>query len=107
MKRHFFFILLSLAERERHGSDVMRDVLELTDGDLRLWPATLYGSLEELREKGWIVEVEDPDERPEGASERKRFYRITPTGRRALTAEMRRLAKVVEAARERLAGETP
>lgn len=107
MKRHWFFILLSLAERERHGSDVMRDVLELTGGDLRLWPATLYGSLDELREKSWIQEVDDPDERPEGASERKRFYRITGAGRRALAGETGRLAGVVEAARERLAGELP
>lgn len=106
MKRHWFFILLSLAQRERHGSDVMRDVLELTEGDLRLWPATLYGSLEELLEKRWIAELEDADERPEGASERKRFYRITAAGRRALSAEMGRLARVVEAARERLAGES-
>ena len=37
MRRHWFYILLSLAERERHGSGIMRDVLELTDGDLRLW----------------------------------------------------------------------
>ena len=50
MRRHWFFILLSLAERDRHGSGIVRDVLELTGGELRLWPVTLYGSLDELRE---------------------------------------------------------
>jgi DNA-binding PadR family transcriptional regulator len=107
MKRHWFFILLSLASEDRHGSDIMRDVLDLTVGDLRLWPATLYGSLEELREHGWIEELDDPAERPDGASERKRFYRITAPGRQALSAEARRLSGIVEAARERLAGDLP
>lgn len=105
MKRPWFFVLLSLAARERHGLDIMRDVLDLTEGELRLWPATLYGSLDELREHGWIEEVDDPAERPEGASERKRFYRITGSGRRALAAEAGRMAGVVERVRERLAGD--
>ena len=105
VKRHWFYILLSLAGADRHGSDIMRDVLELTDQGLRLWPATLYGSLEELREKGWIAELEEPRERPAGASERLRFYRITEAGSRALGAETRRLEEVVERARTRLAGE--
>lgn len=105
MKRHWFYILLSLASRERHGSEIARDVLALTDGALRLWPVTLYGSLDELREAGWIVEVEDP-ERPRGASERQRIYRMTEGGRRALAAETRRLGEIVEAARARLAGES-
>ena len=51
MKRHWFFILLSLADRDRHGSGIVRDVLDLTGGELRLWPVTLYGSLDELREQ--------------------------------------------------------
>lgn len=104
MKRHWFYILLSLAAGARHGSGIMRDVLELTEGDLRLWPATLYGSLEELEERGWIEEVADPEERPEGESERKRFYRILGAGREALEGEASRLAAVASVARERLAG---
>lgn len=105
MKRHWFFILLSLAERERHGSAIMRDVLDLTEGDLRLWPATLYGSLDELRERGWIDEVDEPGERPRDASERQRIYRIAGPGRRALSAELNRLERVVELARARSPGE--
>jgi DNA-binding PadR family transcriptional regulator len=102
MKRHFFFILLSLAERERHGLDVMRDVLELTGGELKLWPATLYGSLDELTNDGLIEELAEGADRPSGESERKRFYRITPTGRRALVQETRRIEALVDVARLRL-----
>lgn len=105
MRRHWFFILLSLAERERHGSGIMRDVLELTDGELRLWPVTLYGSLEELREHGWIRELADAPasagDAPEGG--RRRWFRITPPGRRALAAEVERMQGVVRAAQRRLA----
>ena len=101
MKPNLFYILLSLAAGERHGSAVMRDVLAMTDGKLRLWPATLYGSLEELAEQGWIEELEDPRDRPPGESEKKRYYRLTRAGRRALAAETERLEGLVRVARAR------
>jgi DNA-binding PadR family transcriptional regulator len=102
MKRQWYFVLLSLAGGDRHGSGIMREVLELTGGELRLWPATLYGSLDELREEGWIEELSGAMERPEGESERKRFYRITASGRDALGAETERLAGIVREARARI-----
>lgn len=102
MKKNHFFILLSLAAGESHGLAIMRDVLELTDGQVRLWPAALYGSLDELQDAGCIEELADPAERPQGESERKRYYRITEAGRRALTAETDRLAGLVRAARSRM-----
>lgn len=102
MRKNWFYILLSLAEQERHGSAIMRDVLELTGGELRLWPVTLYGSLDELQERGWIRPLDEPRERPEGESERKRYFRITAQGRRALTEEVRRLDAVAEVAHRRL-----
>ena len=98
MKKAHFYILLSLALRERHGLDIMRDVLELTGGELKLWPATLYGSLDELVAETWIETLEDMP----GESERKRFYRVTPAGRRALLQETRRIESLVETARLRL-----
>jgi DNA-binding PadR family transcriptional regulator len=103
MRRHWFFILLSLAERDRHGSGIVRDVLELTAGELRLWPVTLYGSLDELRENAWIREL---DEAPEDEEDRghRRWFRITPQGRRALNAEMKRMQSLVTIAQRRLAG---
>ena len=102
MKRHWFYILLSLAERDRHGSGIARDVLELTDGELHLWPATLYGSLEELVEKGWLDALDEAGRHPEGESERKRYFRITRPGRRALEAESRRMADLVAVTQRRL-----
>lgn len=90
MKRHWFHILLALSGRRLHGAGIVRDVLEQTSGELRLWPVTLYGSLEELSEAGLIEELEE-EERPEGVSERRRYYRITEPGRRRLSEEGERL----------------
>ena len=103
MRRHWFFILLSLAERDRHGSGIVRDVLELTGGELRLWPVTLYGSLDELRENSWIRELDQAPERGEDRGHR-RWFRITPQGRRALVAEMQHTQSLVAVAQRRLAG---
>jgi DNA-binding PadR family transcriptional regulator len=102
LRRHWFFILLSLAESDRHGSGIMRDVLELTSGDLKLWPVTLYGSLDELREQGMIREL---DRAPAGADDNhnRRWFRITAAGRRAVTAELARLKATVRVASSRLA----
>jgi DNA-binding PadR family transcriptional regulator len=102
MRRHWFFILLSLAERDRHGSGIVRDVLELTGGELRLWPVTLYGSLDELRENGWIRELGEAPEPDEDRGHR-RWFRITPQGRRALVAEMERMRSLVAVAQRRVA----
>ncbi len=76
MKPHWFFILLSVSAAPRYGTAIQDDVRELSDGSVRLWPATLYGSLEELVEQKWLEEVPE-DKRPEGISGRERFYRIT------------------------------
>ena len=106
MRRHWFFILLSLAERERHGSAIMRDVLALTDGELRLWPVTLYGSLEELREQGLIRAVDPPaDDAADvqaGEGARRKWFRISAQGRRALAAEVQQLEGLVRVAQSRL-----
>jgi len=103
VRRHWFYILLSLAERDRHGSGIMRDVLELTDGGLKLWPVTLYGTLDELHEQGLIRALEEPPVGAEDDSARKRWYRITAAGRRTLAAEVARLQDTVQVAQRRLA----
>ncbi len=102
MKPHWFFILLSVSAAPRYGTAIQDDVRELSDGGVRLWPATLYGSLEELVEQQWLEEVPD-DERPEGISGRERFYRITRTGRAALKRESARMESLVSIVRTRLA----
>jgi DNA-binding PadR family transcriptional regulator len=98
IKVHWYHILLSLAGGARHGLAVSRDVRQSSNGGIRLWPATLYGSLEELSDLGWIEEIEDSGRRPD-ASERKRYYGITRAGRAALDAETQRLADLVRLAR--------
>jgi len=104
MKKAWFYILLSLAERERHGSAIMRDVLELTDGGLKLWPVALYGSLDELTERGWIRALDAP---PAGAdaTARQKWFRITPAGRRALAGEVTGMQSMVQVAARRLASD--
>jgi len=101
MKRHWFFILLSVSAAPLYGTAIQDDVRELSGGDVRLWPATLYGSLEELVGEGLLEEV-DEDERPERVSGRERFYRITRTGRLALKREAARLESLAAMARTRL-----
>jgi DNA-binding PadR family transcriptional regulator len=102
MKQHWFFILLSVSTAPRYGTAIQDDVRELSDGGMRLWPATLYGSLEELVEQGWLEEVAD-DERLGGTARRERFYRITRAGRVALSGEAARLEALAHTARARLA----
>jgi DNA-binding PadR family transcriptional regulator len=101
MKSHWFFILLSVAAAPRYGTAIQDDVRALSGGAVRLWPATLYGTLEELVGQGWIEEIAE-DERPEGISGRERYYRITRAGRLALKREAARLESLANVARTRL-----
>ena len=97
---HWFQILLALADQDRHGLGIMNDVLERTDGAMKLWPGMLYRNLSRLVEAGLVVEVDAPRDAETGGG-RPRFYRITPLGRRACAAEAERLAGFVEAARRK------
>lgn len=105
LKPQWFHILLALSEEVRHGSGIVRAVLHETQGKLHLWPATLYGSLDDLAGQGWIEEVSDRAERPAGESEKKRFYRITPLGARVLAADAERLRALATTALSRLRAE--
>lgn len=99
LKSRLYYVMLAISDEARHGLAIARDVQRLSDGTVRLWPATLYGTLDELRDRRWIQEL---DEHPVDESEKKRFYRLTPTGRQALAEETDRLAAVVRVARTRL-----
>lgn len=101
MKPHWFYILLSVSASPTYGTAIQEDVRDLSGGDVRLWPATLYGSLEELAERGWLEELAI-DERPDGISGRERFYRITRPGRKALEREVARRESLARVARARL-----
>lgn len=103
MKPHWFHILLAVADQALHGTAIMEEVLERTEGELRLWPGMLYGSLKEMDEAGWIEEVPPPDDAPTEGGKR-RFYRITAEGRGALADEVARLAAFVRDARAKRVG---
>jgi DNA-binding PadR family transcriptional regulator len=96
LKSQWFHIMLSLAGGEQHGYGIMQEVLQRTNGKVRLWPATLYGTIKRLIEADM---VEESDERPapELDDARRRYYRLTPLGSRVLTAECERLQELVRA----------
>ncbi len=107
MKPHWFQILLALADVPKHGTAIMEAVLDRTEGAMKLWPGTLYGSLRELEAAGWLSETRPPADAPTEGGKR-RFYRITSEGRDALVAEVHRLDSFVQAARaKRVIGEDP
>jgi DNA-binding PadR family transcriptional regulator len=98
LKPNWFHILLSLAGGEQHGYGIMQDVLDRTTGKVRLWPATLYGSIKRLIEAG-LIEESDERPAPEMDDSRRRYYRLTVFGKRVLDGECDRLKDLVRAIR--------
>ena len=93
-----FHILLALAAEERHGYGLLQEVAALTSGELQIEPGTLYRALHRMLKAGWVVEsarrpAADLDD------ERRRYYRLTPLGRRTASAEAERLSRLVTLAR--------
>lgn len=95
-----FHILLALAGGEKHGYGIIQEVAAQTGGALRMGPGTLYGSIRRMLDSGLI---EESDARPDPAldDERRRYYRLTASGRRAAEAEAARLEQLVRTARGR------
>jgi DNA-binding PadR family transcriptional regulator len=96
LKPQWFHIMLSLAGEEQHGYGIMQEVLQRTTGKVRLWPATLYGSIKRLIEAE-LIEESDERPAPELDDARRRYYRLTALGRRVLDAECERLQELVRA----------
>ena len=92
-----YHILLALAGRPLHGLGIAEAVERDTDGVMELGPGTLYRSLSEMTDAGLI----EPAAAPAEADPRRKYYALTGAGREAVTAESRRLARLVEAARAR------
>jgi DNA-binding PadR family transcriptional regulator len=91
-------IMVALGNEELHGYAIMQEVRRRTDGQRRLAPGTLYRSLKQMEQRGWVAQSE---ERPEPSldDERRRYYRLTEIGRRVALAEVERLEDLVGAAR--------
>jgi DNA-binding PadR family transcriptional regulator len=95
-----FQILLALADGESHGYGIMQDVARLTNDETRLGPGTLYRSIQRMLVDGLIDELrialhDEPDD------DRRRYYRLTDKGLAVARREARRLADLVDAARQR------
>lgn len=101
LKSRAFHIMLVLADGDRHGYAIKQEVEELTGGVLRLGPGTLYESIQRLDKRGLIEESPHRPDADEDHSQR-RYYRLTPIGRRVLAAEVERLNAVLEHARARV-----
>jgi DNA-binding PadR family transcriptional regulator len=101
-------ILLSLAAEDRHGLGIAADVKTFSQGRLSLGPGTLYGTIKRLLEAGLIEDLGSPSADDDASTllgtgdPRRRYYRITPKGRRALERETEGLASVVGVAKRRL-----
>jgi len=98
LKPHWFQILLTLADHDLHGLQIMEEVSDRTSGVVHLWPGMLYGSLKNMLDEGLVAEVEMPDNVPV-AGGRPRYYSITEYGRSVLIADVRRLSTYLAAAR--------
>jgi DNA-binding PadR family transcriptional regulator len=98
LKTHWFHIMLTLAGGEQHGYGIMQEVLNRTTGKVRLWPATLYGSIKRLIEAD-LIEESDERPAPELDDARRRYYRLTSLGRQVLDAECERLQELVRTIR--------
>ena len=80
-----FYILLCFRE-ESHGSNVIRKVEELTDGEIRISPGTMYGSLSKMEKDGLIRFVRE--------EEKRKIYCVTDLGREVLALEMKRIERL-------------
>ena len=95
-----FYVLLALADEDRHGLGVAADIAERTGGDVEMGPGTLYTTIKKMAETG-LVRESTGRQRAEHADPRRRYYRITRSGRTALEAEARRLELIVDAVYEK------
>ena len=93
-------ILLALADGEQHGYAIMQQTTTLSAGRVRLGPGTLYRSIKQLLKDGLI---EESAQRPDPAldDQRRRYYRLTPFGGQVLSAEIERLARLIDVAQKR------
>lgn len=89
-----FYILLSLATKERHGYDIMKQVENDSQGKVRLGAGTLYGAIKRMLEEKLIIEIET-------VHARRKYYKLTEKGRSMFSNELQRYNEAVELAKQK------
>ena len=98
LSRTAMHVLIAIGPEERHGYAIMREIERMTEGATRLGPGGVYTTIKRLLDDGLIEESDErPD--PELDDQRRRYYRLTATGRAVAAAEVRRLEVLLRAAR--------
>jgi DNA-binding PadR family transcriptional regulator len=92
-----FYILFALAEGEKHGYAIMKEVQNVSGGQFTMGPGTLYTTVQRLLELGLIEETAT---RPD-SERRRRCYRLSGTGRKTLEAELSRMEWLLRSAQRR------
>jgi DNA-binding PadR family transcriptional regulator len=95
-------ILLAVVDGEKHGYAIMREVAQMTDGEVTMGAGTLYGAIKRMLAAGLLAEADErPD--PDYDDERRRYYRLTGFGAQVLSAETARLERLVRTAQAKTA----
>jgi DNA-binding PadR family transcriptional regulator len=94
-----FHVLLALADGDKHGYAILKEVELRTNGEVQLGTGTLYGIIKRLLMNDMITEVRHPGAKNDDP--RRRYYRLTDIGRETAIAEAKRLEKLVADARSK------
>ena len=95
-----FFILFALADGDKHGYAIMQTVSRISSSQFRMGPGTLYTTIQRLLDLGLIVETEGAGGQSDHEN-RRRYYKLTRTGKAVLAADLGRMESVVRLAREK------
>jgi DNA-binding PadR family transcriptional regulator len=92
-----FYILFALAEGEKHGYAIMKEVETVSDGQFTMGPGTLYTTIQRLLQVGLIEETSTSSD----SGRRRRYYRLSRSGRQVFEAELKRMESLVRSAQRR------
>jgi len=95
-----FFILFALADGGKHGYAIMQSVSRISDNQFRMGPGTLYTTIQRLLDLGLIKETEGTGGQSDHEN-RRRYYKLTRTGKAILAADLNRMESVVRLARDK------
>jgi DNA-binding PadR family transcriptional regulator len=94
---------MALADSEKHGYAIMKQVEADSEGKVSMGPGTLYGSLKRMLESGLVAES-DKKVDPDMDDQRRIYYKITGQGQQALSAELERYRRVVSLTKRHVSG---